>query len=66
MLDTDVKIEILTRINGLSAKLTKKVGKVLRNLECNVHIQLPLVGNNGRVKVIYLPVFLSEINNVSR
>ena len=55
MLDTDVKIEIPTRINGLSAKLTKKVGKVLRNLECNVHIQLPLVGNNGRVKVIYLP-----------
>ena len=28
---------------------------MLRNLECNVHIQLPLVGNNGRVKVIYLP-----------
>ena len=27
MLDTDVKIEIPTRINGLSAKLTKKVGK---------------------------------------
>ena len=38
MLDPDVKIEIPTRINGLSAKLTKKVGKVLRNLECNVHI----------------------------
>ena len=55
MLDTDVKIEIPTRINGLSAKLTKKVGKVLRNLECNMHIQLPLVDNNGRVKVIYLP-----------
>ena len=27
MLDNDVKIEIPTRINGLSAKLTKKVGR---------------------------------------
>ena len=27
MLDTDVKIEIPTRINGLSAKLTKKGGE---------------------------------------
>ena len=34
MLDTDVKIEIPTRISGLSAKLTKKVGKVLRNVTC--------------------------------
>ena len=35
----DVEIEIPARINGLSTKLTKKVGKVLiRNLECNVHI----------------------------
>ena len=63
VLDTDVKIEIFTRINGLSAKLTKKVGKVLRNLECNVHIQLPLVGNNGRVKVIYLPAHTNHTNH---
>ena len=47
MLDTDVKIEIPNRTK---CKTDKKVGKVLRNLECNVHIQLPLVGNNGRVK----------------
>ena len=34
MLDTtihDVKIKIPARINGLSTKLTKKLGKVLRN-----------------------------------
>ena len=55
MLDTDVKIP--ARINGLSAKLTKKVGKVLRNLEWNMHIQLPLVGNN---EVVNLPTHTSH------
>ena len=32
---------------------------MLRNLEWNMHIQLPLVGNNGRV-VIYLSTHTSH------